>query len=145
MVSTAATVASQTPVWPTMSGLAKLATMKSYLTRLDRATSASVDAFRAHLGGEVVRRDLGARNQLAVLARERRLAAAVEEVRHVGVLLGLGDVELAPAGVRDRVGQGSDLFERKCHDNRQPCLVLGHRHDEDVARPRPRSAPGRTP
>ena len=30
---------------------------------------------------------------------QRRLDAAVEEVRDVGVLLGLGDVELAPAGL----------------------------------------------
>ena len=54
----------------------------------------------AHLGLEVVRRDLRARHEQAVLARPGRLAPAVEEVRHVGVLLGLGDVELAPAGVR---------------------------------------------
>ena len=36
------------------------------------------------------------------------LHAAVEEVRDVGVLLGLGDVELAPAELREDLGQAGD-------------------------------------
>ena len=58
-------------------------------------------AGRAHLRLEVVRGHPRARDEDAVLALERRLAAAVEEVGDVGVLLGLRDVELAPARVGD--------------------------------------------
>ncbi len=47
----------------------------------------------------VVRRDVPrGGHELAPLARQRSLLAAVEEVGHVGVLLGLGHVQLeAPA------------------------------------------------
>ena len=40
--ASAATVASQTPVWPTMSGFAKLATMKSYMSLAMAVVNASV-------------------------------------------------------------------------------------------------------
>ena len=63
------------------------------------STSASVTPSALISGCEVVGRDLRARDEEAILARPGRLDAAVEEVRHVGVLLGLGDVELAPAGL----------------------------------------------
>ena len=55
------------------------------------------DGLGAHLGLEVVGRHPGRRNQQPVFAREGRLAAAVQKIGHVGVLLGLGGVELAPA------------------------------------------------
>ena len=48
--SSAATVASQTPVWPTMSGFAKFATMKSYASDADRLDERVGDAGGAHLG-----------------------------------------------------------------------------------------------
>src|SRR5260221_519063 len=54
---------------------------------------------RPHLGGGVLGVALGAGEEAAFLAGEGALAPAVEEVGHVGVLLGLGDVELAPAVV----------------------------------------------
>jgi hypothetical protein len=95
-------VASQTPVWPTMSGFAKLATMKSYRAgRSPRRRRRSRPPRSSRAGGRRSRPSGSGRAR--VLARERRLAAAVEEVRDVGVLLGLGDVELAPAGVAKRL------------------------------------------
>ena len=71
--------------------------------RARRATNASAACARAHLrlvvvGGHVARRG----HQLAALAGLRRLLAAVEEVRDVRVLLGLGDVQLAS---RPRCGE----------------------------------------
>ena len=54
---------------------------------------------RAHLGLVVVGRHLTRRgHELAALAVVRGLLAAVEEIRDVRVLLGLGDVQLATAG-----------------------------------------------
>ena len=67
-------------------------------------------------GCEVVGRDLRARDQDALLARKGCLAAAVEEVRDVGVFLGLGDVELAPAGRGDGLGQRSAADLRRERD-----------------------------
>ena len=58
------------------------------------------DARGAHLGAQVVGGDLGRGHEHAVLAGERRLAAAVEEIRHVSVLLRLGGVELLQARLR---------------------------------------------
>ena len=52
----------------------------------------------AHLGLEVVRRHLRARDEHAFLARLGRLAAPVKEERDVRVLLRLGDMELPKAG-----------------------------------------------
>ena len=50
---------------------------------------------RGHFWLQVIGRHLRARDEQPVLAREGRLAAAVEEVRDVGVLLRLGHVQLA--------------------------------------------------
>ncbi len=78
-----------------MSGLAKFTSMKSYLPAPIASVTACGDAGSRHLGLLVVRGDvLGRRDHLAVLALERLLAPAVEEVRHVRVLLGLGAAEL---------------------------------------------------
>jgi len=58
------------------------------------------------VGWQIVGRDrLDARHELAILARPRLLAAAVEEVGHMGVLLRLGDVELGPAGFGYSLGE----------------------------------------
>ena len=103
-----------------------------------RARVDGVDERVGHAGGadisgcEVVGRDLRARDQLAILARPGRLDAAVEEVRDVRVLLGLGDVELAPAGLAHRLGQRARGLGREGDEDGQPLLVLGHRHDEEV-------------
>src|SRR5690606_38677064 len=51
----------------------------------------------AHLRLEIVRRHLGRRDELAVLAGVRLLVPAVEKVGHVGVLLRLRDPQLLPA------------------------------------------------
>ncbi len=75
------------------------------LVGLDRAHELRGDFRRAHLGLQVVGRDLRAGHEHASLARLRGLGAAVEEERDVRVLLGLGDVELAQALLGEDVGQ----------------------------------------
>ena len=67
----------------------------------------------------------------------RRFDAAVEEVGDVGVLLGLGDVELAPAGLGEGLGERARLLGPEGDEDRQAGLVFGHRHDEQVGRGRP--------
>ena len=72
-----------------------------------------------------------------------RLDATVEEVRHVGVFLGLGDVELAPAGLGEGLRQRASLLGREGDRDREPGFEFGHRHDEQVRRRR--AAIGRGP
>ena len=104
------TVASQTPVWPTMSGLAKLATSRSKLPDSIPATSASVTPAALISGCRSYVATFGLGTRIRSSPVERRLAAAVQEVRDVGVLLRLGDVELAPARLCHRAGEaGHDL------------------------------------
>ena len=55
--STAFTAAGSTPVWPTMSPLAKLTTIRSYCFAVDAPDHLVADAVRAHLGLLVVRAD----------------------------------------------------------------------------------------
>ena len=150
--STARIAASSLPVCPTMSVFAKFTTMTSCFALASASTTRSVTRGRAHLGLEVVGRDLRRRDEDALLALERLLAAAVEEERHVRVLLGLGDPELAhPERLHDLA---EDLVERdraEQHREREVRAVLGHRHEErDRASrsgtrrsPRRRSAPSR--
>ena len=82
-----------TPVWPTMSGFAKLMIRTpGLLVELHERVGGLA---RAHLRLVVVGRDVARRrHELADLALVRVLLAAVEEVRHVRVLLGLRDVQL---------------------------------------------------
>ena len=99
-------------MWPTMSGFAKFTRTKSYLPpSIARRPPRRRRRRRAHLGLQVVGRDVVRRGEhLAVLAVEGLLAAAVEEVRHVRVLLGLGAAELLQPGARDDLGE--DVRER---------------------------------
>ena len=64
------------------------------------------DGGLAHLRLEVIGRDLGGRDQRAVLARIFLFHAAVEEERDVRVLLGLGDAQLSHAQVGDILAEG---------------------------------------
>ena len=91
-------------------------------------------AGRAHLGLLVVGSDLCRRHQLAILARERLLASAVEEVGHVRVLLGFGGVELPQTGVRQDLRHRRDLLggERDEHIG-QVDLVVGQGGEREVA------------
>ena len=98
------------------------------------------DADRAHGGLEVVGRDARTGDELALLARIGRLDAAVEEVGHVGILLGLGDVELVPAGLGEGLRQRSRRLGWEGDEGRQPGFVLGHRHHQQIGR---RRVPGR--
>ena len=61
----------------------------------------------------------------------------------MSVLLGLRDVELAPAGLGGGLGQRPRLLGRKRNGHRQAGLVFGHRRDLEVLRGR--SSVGRGP
>ncbi|MNS83772.1 hypothetical protein D3C72_1175740 [compost metagenome] len=94
--------------------------------RVDRRRGRGRDLRRRHLGLHVVRRDLGAGNQDALLEVVGRLAAAVEEEGDVGVLLGLGGMELPHALVGEHRGQVVDeLLGRVGHRQPEAVLVLG--------------------
>ena len=67
------------------------------LAGLDALDALARDLVGAHLGLEVVGRDLRGRDEYAVLAGIRVLDAAVEEERDMRVLLGLGDAQLGHA------------------------------------------------
>ena len=78
---------------------------------------------------QIVGSDLGGSDEHALLALLGLLDAAVEEERHVGVLLGLGGVQLLQAIGGDNVGQdvlGERLGEGDLDIKRR--IVLGHRH-----------------
>ena len=104
--STARTVGSILPECPTISAFAKFITItsKSFLPMASSTTFG--DALRAHLRLQIVSRDLRRRHHLALFAGERLLDAAVEEVSHVRVLLGLGDAQVLPVQLREDVGRG---------------------------------------
>ena len=83
----------------------------------------------AHLGLQIVGSNLGGSDEHALLALLGLLDAAVEEECHVGVLLGLGGVQLLQAIGGDDVGQDvlrERLGEGDLHIKRR--IVLGHRH-----------------
>src|SRR2546426_8769382 len=63
------------------------------LLRLDRLAEHVGDAGSAHLRHQVVGRDLLGGDEDALFAGVRGLDAAIEEVRDVGVLLGLGGAD----------------------------------------------------
>ena len=127
--STASTAAGMTPVWPTMSGLAKLMIPKRYSPADQCETKASAAARALISRLVVVGRDVAGRvDQAALLPLPLLLAAAVEEVGDVRVLLGLGDVKLAPAGLGDDLGQGRLRARLGEGDRVGPALaVRGHR------------------
>ena len=96
--SHARTTAGITPVCPTMSGLARLTTPKAKRPVGERSRKIFRNLPCAHLRCEVVRGHIAPRgSEDALLLGPRLLAAAVEEIGHVGVLLGLGDVQLREA------------------------------------------------
>ena len=88
-----------------MSALAKLMIANAKLAARPSARTKAVGRLaRAHLRLVVVGRHVARRgHELAHLALVRVLLAAVEEVRHVRVLLRLGDVQLRAAGVGDHL------------------------------------------
>ena len=102
------------------------------LAGLDGRDQCVCDGGGAHLGSEVVGRDVPARrNEDALLARERLLDAAVEEVRDVGVLLRLGNVQLTPAEPGQVRGQRVDGDGREADADRELVggLVLRQRRN----------------
>ena len=110
-----ATTAGMTPVWPTMSGFAKLTTRSRSRPR-SAPTTASATLGRGHLRLQVVARHVARRgDEHARLALPLRLLTAVEEVGDVRVLLGLGRVELPCAGAAEHLGERvrDDLLRRR--------------------------------
>ena len=128
-VSIASTAAGITPVWPTMSAFAKLMIPKRGASSAHAVDERRGGLGRAHLRLVVVGRHVArARHELAPLAVLRGLLAAAEEVRHVRVLLGLGDVQLATAGARDHLRERHARALRRERDRVRPALlVLGQR------------------
>src|SRR5688500_12764238 len=75
---------------------------------------------------------------MAGFTRERRLTSAIEEVRHMGVLLGLRGVELLQAGFGKDLSHRHDLGRRKRDlDSWKIELVIGERDEGQVARDAP--------
>ena len=131
-VSTAATVAGIDPVWPTMSGFAKLTTANRYPLP-DLVAKPVGDLVGGHLGLAVVARHVTRRgHEDSLLPLPLPLLPAVQEVSHVRVLLRLRDVELARSRLREHLG------ERVLHDLLREgdravevVLILGHRGELD--------------
>ena len=87
----------------------------------------------AHLRLEVIRSDLRARDEDAVLALVRLLDAAVEEERDVRVLLRFSDAELREAVVLDDLAERLvDVLRRKSDRCIHAVLVLGERSERDL-------------
>ena len=95
----------------------------------------------AHLGLQVVGGHLGAWHHAPVFAGERLLVAAVEEERHVRVLLRLRRAQLRqPRRGNDVAHQVVHRLRAERHRKRERVVVL--RHGDDLhQRPRPRVEP----
>ena len=101
----------------------------------DRVVGAGLDGFDqtvgqllgAHLRLLIVGAHMGRRHQHAILAVEHPLLSTVEEKGHVGVLLGLGDPELAQPCVRhdfpESVVQSTRIEHRGLMEG---CAIVGH-------------------
>ena len=93
------------------------------------------DTVGAHFGLQIVGRDLGGRHHFALFAGEGLFDATVKEVRHVGVLFGLGDTEILPVELLANVAH--DVDERLAGENGrqvEALVVLGHGGELQVLR-----------
>src|SRR3989441_261958 len=105
------------------------------LLRLDRLAEHVGDAGSAHLRHQVVGRDLLGGDEDALFAGVRGLDAAIEEVRDVGVLLGLGGAEHRLATLRKHLSHDTRQHRGPERDReREGLVVLSHGHEPD---PRP--------
>ena len=96
------------------------------LVALDRADHRVADGGRAHLRLLVVGRDvLGRRDHRALFPGERLLAAAVEEVGHVRVLLRLRAAKLREPGARDDLREDVGVERLGERDGEREALVVG--------------------
>jgi len=123
-----------------MSGFAKFTTQK-LIAVPHFVDDPRRDAFGGHLRLVVVAWDVArAWHQGVGLPWPRLLAAAVEEVRHVCVLLGLGDVQLLqPVLGNDLRQRVLDLHLAEHHVRVEVGRVAGHRrHVETVVEEQPR-------
>ena len=85
------------PVWPTMSALAMLQTMKSNVFEAIASTSLSVTSGQLISGFRSYVATCGLGTRMRSSPAIRRFAAAGEEERHVRVFFGLGDAQLGQA------------------------------------------------
>ena len=88
------------------------------------------DRPRAHLRLEIVGRHVLRRgNQNALFTGKFILFAAVKEVSHMSIFLGLGDAQLPNAGLTGNLSENSvDLPRRVGNRNFESFVVPGHRH-----------------
>ena len=93
-VSTALIAAGRLPVWPTMSGLAKFSTIRSYFPEPIACDRLVRQLGRGHFRLQVVGRDLGDGTMMRSSPRIGRLLAAVQEIGDVRIFLGLRHAEL---------------------------------------------------
>jgi hypothetical protein len=141
--SQARTAASSTPVWPTMSGLAKLIRTKASSCSAQAPRAVGRELGRAHLRLQVVGGDLRRRHQVARLAGVRGLVHGVEEVGDVRVLLGLGRVVLREAGVGDHLRQRlDDLRQGEREGGVEGRVELHQRREAHRGHPPPVEADG---
>ena len=100
------------------------------LVRVDGRGQRGSHVRLAHLRFQIVGGNLGAGDERALLPCFRLLAPAVQEERHVGVLLGLGDVVLRKARLGQHVGQhvGGELLGIG-HRSGYLGVVLGQAHE----------------
>ena len=111
-------------------GIREIHDREVVLPGAERLTQGVGDTGGAHLRGEVVGRDARRGHQQPLLTRERLVAAPVEEVRHVRVLLGLGDMQLAQARFGDEARDGHDRLRREGDGHiRKADLVIGERDE----------------
>ena len=103
------------------------------LVLFDALAELGCDARSGHLGVEVVGRDFGGGDEVAVFAGELLLDAAVEEEGHVGVFFGLGDVALFHALGAEVFGEDVAHVLRAEGDGEGVVgFVLRHCRDGDV-------------
>ena len=127
--SSAVMAAVSTPVWPTMSALAKFSTTKSYGARLEAPQHFVGDARRRSSPASGRTSPPSATGSARGPRSERLLAAAVEEVRDVRVLLRLGDAQLLqPASATTSPRDCRPCLRRKRDRAAERGVVLRHAH-----------------
>ena len=134
VVSTASTTAGITPVWPDHVGVREVDDDEAQASFVDRRNDLVGDFGGRHLRLLVIARDVARRvDEDPLLLVEWLLATAVEEVRHVRVLLRLGGVELADPVLAQHLGErplDDVLGERD--GEREVVAVARHRREVDA-------------
>ena len=113
-------------------GVGEVHDREAVVARLHALDEAARDLGRRHLRLLVIRADVPrGRDQHTSLPGPRLFPAAVQEVRHVGVLLRLGHVKLADPGFGERLGQRVVDYLLAEHDRTVEVVVVP-RHRRQV-------------